>query len=127
MIPYVASYPNLAPTAPPPISPTIVDPDAALPYEYDEYYNTRVARPWAKLSLPKVLGIFMIILGCLNIIWSAILIARSAVMVPYFNNPNYNKVIRTNGANPNLAGVWQENSIWPTFGSGMWIGLLVRI
>jgi hypothetical protein len=97
----------------------------ALPYEYDEYYNTRVSRPWSQLVMPYCLGSLLIILGTLSLIFSCVDFARSAVMMPFYNNPNYNTVGVMPGEDSGLAATWQANSIWPTLGKGFWVGLLV--
>lgn len=60
-----------------------------LPYEYDDYYKTRVNRAWSSRYYPIPLGILLIIVGSLAIIWSAIDIARGASTNPYTYNPNY--------------------------------------
>jgi hypothetical protein len=41
------------------------------PFEYDDYYNTRVNRPWARTKTPIVIGIFLILLGLLAIIFTS--------------------------------------------------------
>lgn len=60
-----------------------------LPYEYDDYYKTRVNRPWSAKYYPIPLGILLIIIGILSLIWTAVDIARGASINPYSFNPNY--------------------------------------
>lgn len=97
------------------------------PYEYDEYYNTRVNRPWAHAAYPIVLGLFLILLGIASIVFTAVDISRGSTISPFNFNPNNRIVGVSEFDNVNLAASWHENSIWPTLGKGIWIGLLVRI
>ena len=95
-------------------------------YEYDGYYNTRVNSAWTEKSLPKLIGVLLIFMGILSIVWTAVDIGSGALKNPALNNPNYRN--RSNlplFEDPNLAATWHENSIWPTSGKGIWVGLLV--
>jgi hypothetical protein len=109
----------------PPCIPPNAPQDVALPYEYDEYYNTRVARPWSRLYMPFCLGVTLILLGLFSLIFSCVDFARSAVMNPFTSNPNYLTVGIPASEDASLAATWQENSMWPTLGKGFWVGLLV--
>lgn len=115
-----------------PLAPVIAQPAArkvspvvALPFEYDEYYNTRVARPWSHIYAPILIGSLLIVSGLFSLIFSCIDFADSAVMMPYYNNPNYANVLLPQIESPNLAATWQGNAFWPTLGKGFWVGLLV--
>ena len=94
-------------------------------YEYDAYYNTRVNRRWSNSLSPIFIGFVYIFLGKLSIIFSSIDLIFGAAQSPYLFNPNY----KTNGIpsfeDIHLASSWQENSIWPTLGKGIWVGLIV--
>jgi hypothetical protein len=63
-----------------------------LPYEYDDYYKTRISRSWAVKYYPIVLGILLIVVGAFSIIWSAIDISDGASTNPYLYNPNYQRL-----------------------------------
>lgn len=95
-----------------------------MPYEYDEFYNTRVNRAWVRSILPAILGAIFIILGIGMIIFTAIDISRG-VTAYTSQNPNYIGSGTVN-TKDNLPASWNENSIWPTMGKGIWVGLLVR-
>ena len=96
-----------------------------MPFEYDEFYNTRVNRAWVRSILPVILGIVFIILGIGTIIFSTVDISRG-VVVDTSKNPNYVSTGSVPSADT-LASSWNENSIWPTLGKGIWVGLLVSI
>lgn len=96
------------------------------PYEYDSYYNTRLARAWTYLSSPVVCGVFLIILGLLSIIWTSIDISLGTLVRPFFQNPNNFGAQIPLIESPDLAATWNENTIWPTIGKGIWVGLLVK-
>lgn len=63
-----------------------------LPYEYDDYYKTRVNRAWAAKYFPIPLGILLIVIGSLSIIWTSIDISDGASTNPYLYNPNYQRL-----------------------------------
>lgn len=103
-----------------------VDRSTALPYEYDDYFNTRVNRPWAATRCPIVLGVVLILCGIWSLIFASIDIARGSVVNPYSFNPNYIAMGGVPAADSvNLAATWSANSIWPTFGKGVWTGSIV--
>jgi hypothetical protein len=95
------------------------------PYEYDEYYNTRVNRRWARTKRSIIVGALLIIFGIACIVFTAIDIGAGAASAPFFQNPNYRRVNRPNDESANLAATWHEHSIWPTLGKGIWVGLIV--
>ncbi|RMZ97624.1 hypothetical protein BpHYR1_021968 [Brachionus plicatilis] len=95
------------------------------PYEYDAYYNTKLTRAWTYLSSPVICGALLIILGCLSLIWTSIDISLGTLTRPFFQNPNnFGAGIPLIGS-PDLAATWNENSIWPTIGKGIWVGLMM--
>ncbi|CAF0925648.1 unnamed protein product [Brachionus calyciflorus] len=95
------------------------------PYEYNAYYNTRVNRPWTHLRLPILIGALLILLGILSMIWTCVDISRGALVRPFFQNPNHNGAGISFVESPDLAATWQENTIWPTIGKGIWVGFMM--
>lgn len=94
-------------------------------YEYDGYYNTRVNRRWSSASGPIIIGVILIITGILSVIWSAVDIGAGSMGYPAGFNPNYKTLGVSPNENGNLAASWQENTLWPTLGKGIWVGLLM--
>ena len=89
------------------------------PYEYDSHYNTRVNRRWSSSLSPIIIGLVFLFLGKLSIIFTAIDLSSGASLNPYRFNPNYLTGVSL-FEDPDLASCWQENSIWPTLGKGIW-------
>jgi hypothetical protein len=74
---------------------------------YDPYYETKVMTSWSRFPIGIFLGICLIFLGVCMIVFS---IADITAGESFFLN-----------------SAFQENSIWPTIGKGIWVGLIVRI
>ena len=123
--PPARARPRAAPLAPIPPTVPVQARDIVLPYEYDEYYNTRVSRVWAVSWFPYIIGILFIIFGIVAIIVNSIDLGQGVVKDPKFHNPNNRRLTSAVLNPPNIASSWHENSIWPTIGKGIWYGLLV--
>jgi len=72
---------------------------------YDPYYETKVMPSWGRTMAGCILGILLIIIG---------------VMMAVFTIADLSA-----GTTPELGSAWQENSIWPTIGKGIWVGLFL--
>ena len=82
-------------------------------HDYDEYYDTKVSRPYQSSRIGMVFGVIFIILGLIDLILTVIDL--------YITNFNIGQSQR----NANLVYTWDENPFWPTYGKGFWVGLLV--
>jgi hypothetical protein len=97
-------------------------------YEYDPHYNTRVNMFWPLNPCPLFIALLMVPLGVLSIIWSATDIGAGGLVNPAKFNPNYfNRSSLPRFEDGQLAAVWNEVSIWPTAGKGIWVGLFVSL
>ena len=72
---------------------------------FDPYYETKVNSKWGNSRIGSVFGGGFIFIGISMLIFSIIDLARG--------NSSYN------------GSSWQENSIWPTIGKGIWVGAFV--
>ena len=73
---------------------------------FDPYYETKINPRWGRLPVGVVLGLLMIFLGALSLIFSIVDLSQGVAGV--------------------VGSAWQENSMWPTIGKGIWVGGLVR-
>ena len=97
------------------------------PFEYDGYYNARVKRSWGLSLFPAVFGLVSVLLGIAAAALTTVDLIKGAMIQPAVYNPNYKtRGAASTGENSNLAAYWNENSIWPTLGKGIWVGLVVR-
>jgi hypothetical protein len=60
----------------------------------------------------------------LYLIFSCLILAGASVD-PLTDNPNYFVAPAPVEEDGQLSGSWHENSIWPTIGKGIWVGLLM--
>src|SRR4051812_22705074 len=74
---------------------------------YDPYYETKVIPSWGKTTMASALGVILALLGLFMMIFSVADLAA--------------------GVTPEMGSAWQENSIWPTIGKGIWVGAIVSI
>ncbi len=74
---------------------------------FDPYYETKVNNKWGRLPIGVVAGITQLISGMFDVVFTISDLASAMSTV--------------NGS------VWQENSIWPTIGKGIWVGAIVSI
>ncbi len=72
---------------------------------FDPYYETKINPRWGMLPIGSVLGSLLIILGFLSMAFSIVDLSE--------------------GVAGEVGSAWQENSIWPTIGKGIWVGGLV--
>lgn len=72
---------------------------------FDPYYETKINPRWGRLPIGIVLGSILIFIGIASMIFSI--------------------VDLSNGVTSVVGSAWQENSIWPTIGKGIWVGGLV--
>jgi uncharacterized membrane protein HdeD (DUF308 family) len=97
-----------------------------IEYEYDAYYNARVNSSWRSNPLPILVGLGLILMGIFSIVWSATDIGTGGLVNPARFNPNFKSIPALRDLdNFSLAASWQVNSIWPTSGKGIWVGLLM--
>lgn len=74
---------------------------------FDPYYETKVNSNWGRYPVGSLLGILLVILG---------------IMAVCFTIADL-----TNGMTAQNNSAWQENSIWPTIGKGIWVGAIVSL
>ena len=72
---------------------------------FDPYYETKVNPRWGRLPIGSLLGIVLVAIGILDLAFT--ICDLSAGMTPINSS------------------AWQENSIWPTIGKGIWVGAIV--
>ncbi len=72
---------------------------------FDPYYETKVNPRWGSLPVGNVLGGLLVFLGLLSFAISVVDLSE--------------------GVGPEMGSAWQENSIWPTIGKGIWVGAIV--
>lgn len=83
-----------------------------MEHDYDEIYETRVSRPYARSKLGYMLGPVLICIGVVALVMTITDLYRG---IYNLNN------------DPNFVYVWDENPIWPAYGKGFWVGLIVSI
>lgn len=74
---------------------------------FDPYYETKVNPRWGRLPVGSILGGLLVLLGIASFIFSIIDLSK--------------------GVAPDTGSAWQENSIWPTIGKGIWVGAIVSL
>ena len=84
-----------------------------MEHDYDEYYDTKVSRPFARSKLGFAFGSLIILIGIADIVMSICDLYLAA----------YN--FGGNQPNPGLVFTWQENPFWPSYAKGFWVGLVV--
>jgi hypothetical protein len=72
---------------------------------FDPYYETKVNLRWGRLPIGTLFGILLIIIGLFDL---AFTVADLTV-----------------GMTPIHSSAWQDNSIWPNIGKGIWVGAIV--
>jgi hypothetical protein len=72
---------------------------------FDPYYETKVNPRWGALPIGSVLGGLLVFLGLASLAFSVADLSR--------------------GMTPQMGSAWQENSMWPTIGKGIWVGAVV--
>jgi hypothetical protein len=73
---------------------------------FDPYYETKTNPRWGMIPVGSVLGFLLILLGLLSMIFSIVDLSE--------------------GVSSITGSAWQENSMWPTIGKGIWVGGLVK-
>jgi hypothetical protein len=86
-----------------------------MEHDYDEYYDTRVSRPFARSKIGLLFGLAILFVGLLDIILT--------IVDLYVSIYNFGQTQTNN----DLVYAWDENPIWPTYGKGFWVGLIVSI
>lgn len=72
---------------------------------YDPYYETKVNPRWGRIPIGSSIGILLILVGLAAIAFSVSDLSA--------------------GVTPQNGSAWQENSIWPTIGKGIWVGAIL--
>jgi len=72
---------------------------------YDPYYEIKVMLSWGRSAVGTVFGVLLFFIG---------------VMMLTFTIADLSA-----GVTPELGSAWQENSIWPTIGKGIWVGAIL--
>ena len=72
---------------------------------FDPYYETKVNQRWGRLKIGAFIGWIQCLIGLFCIAFTVVDLASGMTII--------------NGSS------WQENSIWPTIGKGIWIGAIV--
>ena len=70
---------------------------------FDPYYETKVNEKISKIG--KALGVYFIIFGLSMVIFTIVDLSL--------------------GVSSTNSSLYQENSIWPTIGKGIWVGMIV--
>ena len=83
--------------------------------DYDTYYDTKISRTYAKSKLGYIAGFFILFTGCVNIV----------LTIADLFLTNYNQEGRQTASD--YVYTWDENPIWPTYGKGFWVGLIVKL
>ena len=83
--------------------------------DYDTYYDTKISRTYATSKLGYTAGSFIVFTGCANI----------ALTIADLFLTNYNQDGRQTATDS--VYTWDENPIWPTYGKGFWVGLIVKL
>ena len=71
------------------------------------------------------MGLLLMLMGVLSIVFTSIDIGLGVIQSPNSFNPNYKFRPKPAEESKILPSSWNENSIWPTLGKGIWVGLLV--
>ena len=74
---------------------------------FDPYYETKVNNRWGRLPIGVTMGTIQLVSGIFDVVFTICDLATAMSLV--------------NGS------VWQENSIWPTIGKGIWVGAIVSV
>jgi len=82
-------------------------------HDYDEYFDTKVSRPYGNSKVGGVLGT---LLGFIGLVELAITIADM------FHGPFTKDKTQTDA---NYVYTWDENPFWPSYGKGFWVGLIL--
>lgn len=83
-------------------------------FEYDPLYDTRTSSRYGRSRIGLFAGIIQILVG---IALAALTLAD--MDVGFYNNNKQAQSLET-------TFIWTENPFWPTFGKGLWVGLIVR-
>jgi len=83
-----------------------------MQHDYDEYYDTKVSRPYGNSKAGCLFGITLFLLG----------LAMIGITVADLVTANYNQMSTSSFA---YTYVWDENPFWPSYGKGFWVGLIV--
>jgi hypothetical protein len=86
-----------------------------MEHDYDEYYNTKVSRPYGRSCVGYLLGGAMIFISIVEI----------AFTIADLFHSNFNQNMQQQ--NIDYVYTWDENPIWPTYGKGLWVGLIVSL
>ncbi|CAF0939568.1 unnamed protein product [Didymodactylos carnosus] len=87
----------------------------------NNYYGTKLSQRSTSFVIP--FGILLILLGTASIILSAIDISNRSVTGSGVRNVLF--VTSNQTVIDTVPTLWSEQSIWPTFGKGIWVGLLM--
>ena len=83
-----------------------------MEHDYDEIYETRVSRPYGRSKVGFMFGPILICLGVISLVMTITDLYRG---------------VYTLAQVPNLTYTWDENPIWPSYGKGFWVGLIVSL
>ena len=72
---------------------------------FDPYYETKVNPRWGRLPIGTLFGVLLIIIGLFDL--------------------SFTVADLTTGMAPIHNSAWQDNSIWPNIGKGIWVGAIV--
>jgi hypothetical protein len=72
---------------------------------FDPYYETKVNPRWGRVPVGVGFGILLLLLGLAAVAFTIVDLSV--------------------GTTPGSGSAWQENSMWPTIGKGIWVGALV--
>lgn len=84
-----------------------------MQHDYDERYDTRVSRPYGNSKIGFIFGSLFLLIGAVAIVVTIIDLFRGVY------NQNTRQPLN------DFVYTWDENPIWPSYGKGFWIGLIV--
>jgi len=84
-------------------------------HDYDEYYDTKVSRPYGNSKVGGVLGFLLVLVGLAQI---------GITIADMFRGPFTQDRTQTNS---DFVYTWDENPFWPSYGKGFWVGLVLFV
>jgi hypothetical protein len=84
-----------------------------MEHDYDEYYDTKVSRPYARSNVGLIIGVALAFVGIADIVMTVV-----DLYVSQYNRGQTE-------TNPDRVYTWDENPFWPSYGKGFWVGLIV--
>jgi hypothetical protein len=85
-----------------------------MQHDYDDYYDTRVSRPYGLSRAGVLFGLVIIFIGVADIVITIV-----DMYVTNFNQGQSQTVLTS-------VYTWDENPFWPSYGKGFWVGLVVN-